>query len=216
MHRRMPIWTQSRATSLRFIRNRTRAGAPALSLSRTISSIRDVVRGLWLLMGAVGFVLLIACANVANLLLARATTRQREVAVRASLGASRKRLFGQFLAESLALASIGGVLGVVLAWVLLKIIMAMMPPYTLPYEADVRVNPPVLLFTLAATAFAGVLFGCAPAWQSSRLNLNEVLKEGGRSGGSVGRHGLRRTLVVAEFALALSLLAGGGLAIHKA
>ena len=176
---------------------------------------RDVIRGLWLLMGAVGFVLLIACANVANLLLARATTRQKEVAVRASLGASRSRLFGQFLAESLALATVGCVVGIGLAWLLLKLIVAMMPPFTLPSEADMRLNVPVLLFTVAASLFAGVLFGCAPAWQAARMNLNEVLKEGGRSSSGAGRHGLRRVLVVAEFALALSLLAGGGLAIHS-
>jgi putative ABC transport system permease protein len=176
---------------------------------------RDVIRALWLLLGAVGFVLLIACANVANLLLARATKRRKEVAVRASVGASRWQLFRQFLAESLALASVGGILGIALAWLLLKVILLMMPPFTLPYEANVRLNPPVLLFTLAATALAGVLFGCAPAWQSSRLNLNDVLKEGGRTSSGGGRHGLRRALVIAEFALALSLLAGGGMAIHS-
>jgi putative ABC transport system permease protein len=176
---------------------------------------RDIIRALWLLLGAVGFVLLIACANVANVLLARATTRRKEVAVRASLGASRGQVFRQFLAESLVLASIGGIAGIALAWVLLKVIIATMPPFTLPYEADVRLNTPVLLFTLAATALAGVLFGCAPAWQSSRLNLNDVLKEGGQSTLGAGRHGLRRTLVVAEFALALSLLTGGGIALHS-
>ncbi|MGB6471981.1 MAG: ABC transporter permease [Candidatus Acidiferrales bacterium] len=176
---------------------------------------RDVIRALWLLLGAVGFVLLIACANVANLLLARATTRQKEVAVRASVGASRWQLFRQFLVESLALASIGGLLGIALAWGLLKLIMVMMPPFTLPTEADVRLNGPVLLFTVAATLVAGVLFGCAPAWQSSRLSLSDVLKEGGRTSFGGGRHGLRRSLVVGEFALALSLLAGGGLAIHS-
>jgi putative ABC transport system permease protein len=176
---------------------------------------RDVRAALWLLLGAVGFVLLIACANVANLLMARATTRQKEVAVRASLGASRQRLFSQFLAESIALASIGGLLGIALAWALLKAIMAMMPPFTLPSEADVRLNAPVLLFTVAATMLAGILFGCAPAWQAARMNLNEVLKEGGRSASSSGRHGLRRSLVIVEFALALSLLAGGGLALHS-
>ncbi|MGC2806906.1 MAG: ABC transporter permease [Candidatus Acidiferrales bacterium] len=176
---------------------------------------RDVRAALWLLLGAVGFVLLIACANVANLLMARATTRQKEVAVRASLGASRQRLFSQFLIESIALASMGGALGIVLAWALLKAIMAMMPPFTLPSEADVRLNAPVLLFTVAATMLAGVLFGCAPAWQAARMNLNEVLKEGGRSASASGRHGLRRSLVIAEFALALSLLAGGGLALHS-
>lgn len=176
---------------------------------------RNVIRALWLLMGAVGFVLLIACANVANLLLARATVRQKEVAVRASLGASRQRLFGQFLSESLALALIGCIVGVVLAWGLLKLIIALMPPFTLPSEADLRLSIPVLLFTVAASLLSGVLFGCAPAWLAARMNLNEVLKEGGRSALTAGRHGLRRILVVAEFALALSLLAGGGLAIHS-
>ncbi|HTU35899.1 MAG TPA: ABC transporter permease [Candidatus Acidoferrum sp.] len=176
---------------------------------------RDVIRALWLLMGAVGFVLLIACANVANLLLARATVRQKEVAVRSSLGASRRRLFGQFLAESLALALSGCIVGVALAWGLLKLIIALMPPFTLPSEADLRLSIPVLLFTIAASLLSGVLFGCAPAWLAARMNLNEVLKEGGRSALTAGRHGLRRILVVAEFALALSLLAGGGLAIHS-
>jgi predicted permease len=99
---------------------------------------RDTVRGLWLLMGAVGFVLLIACANVANLLLARATSRTKEVAVRAALGATRWQLFHQFLTESLVLAFVGGAAGIALAWGLLKVVMRLMPPFTLPYEADVR------------------------------------------------------------------------------
>jgi predicted permease len=90
-----------------------------------------------------------------------------------------------------------------------------MPPFTLPSEADVRLNIPVLLFTVVATLLAGVLFGSVPAWQAARMNLNDVLKEGGRSAVGVGRHGLRRALVIVEFALALSLLAGGGLAIHS-
>jgi putative ABC transport system permease protein len=171
--------------------------------------------GLWFLLGAVGFVLLIACVNVANLLLARGTTRQREVAVRSSIGASRRRIFSQFLTESLALATLGGALGIALAWVLLRTIMAMMPPGMLLSEADVHMNLPVLMFTLATTMLAGILFGCAPAWQATRLNLNEVLKDGGRSAFSSGRHALRRSLVVVEFALALSLLAGGGLALHS-
>src|ERR1700683_223698 len=174
----------------------------------------DVRTGLWFLLGAVVFVLLIACVNVAHLLLARSTTRQREVAVRSAVGASRGRIFGQFLIESLALAALGGVLGLGLAWGLLRIIMSMMPPGMLLSEADVRLNLPVLVFTMATTMLAGILFGCAPAWQATRLNLNEVLKEGGRSPFS-GRHALRRGLVVVEFALALSLLAGGGLALHS-
>ena len=175
----------------------------------------DTKKGLPLLLGAVGFVLLIACANVANLLLARGAARQREVAVRASVGASRRQIFTQFLIESLALASVGGVLGVGLAWMLMKAILASMPPYTLLSEADVRMSVPVLLFTVVTVMLAGVLFGCAPALRAARMNLNEVLKEGGGSARSTGRHGLRRTLVIAEFALALSLLAGGGLAIHS-
>jgi len=175
----------------------------------------DTKKGLPLLLGAVGFVLLIACANVANLLLARGAARQREVAVRASVGASRRQIFTQFLIESLALASIGGVLGVGLAWVLMKAIVASMPPYTLLSETDVHMSVPVLLFTVVTVMLAGVLFGCAPAWRAARMNLNEVLKQGGGSARSTGRHGLRRALVIAEFALALSLLAGGGLAIHS-
>src|SRR5580658_4379443 len=121
-----------------------------------------------ILMAMVGFVLLIACANVANLLLARGAARQREVAVRASVGASRRQIFMQFLIESLALASVGGVLGIGLAWVLMKAIVASMPPYTLLSETDVRMSVPVLLFTVATVMLAGVLFGCAPAWRAAR------------------------------------------------
>ena len=176
---------------------------------------RDLIKNIWLLMGAVGFILLIACVNVANLLLARGTVRQKEIAVRASLGATRGQLFAQFLTESLSLSFLGGVLGVSLAWGLLKVIVALIPPFTLPSEADIRVNLPVLFFSLVATVLAGVLFGCAPAWQTARLNLSDVLKESGRSAVSAGRHGLRRTLVVIEFALALTLLAGAGLVIHS-
>jgi predicted permease len=176
---------------------------------------KDVIRGLWLLLGAVGFVLLIACANVANLLLARGTARQREVAVRASLGASRSRVFRQFLTESLILAGLGGGLGIALAYGLLQAILALMPAFTLPTEADVKLNLPVLLFTLVATALAGLVSGCVPALQAMRSNLVETLKEGGRSSVSAGSHRLRRGLVVAEFALAITLLTGGGLAIHR-
>lgn len=175
----------------------------------------DVVKTMWLLMAAVGFVLLIACVNVANLLLARSSTRQKEVALRASLGASRLQVFNQFLSESLVLAFIGGVLGTALSLVMIKVFMATLPQYTLPSEVDVRLSWPVLLFTFIATMLSGVLFGCAPAWQSSHLELNQTLKEGSRSLSGGGRHGLRRGLVVLEFALALTLLAGAGLAIHS-
>ena len=176
---------------------------------------RGTIHNLWMMMGAVAFVLLIACVNVANLLLARGTARQKEVAVRSSLGATRGQLFTQFLVESLTLALTGGVLGIAFSWVLLKVILLLVPPNALPSEADVSLNIPVLLFTLACTLLAGILCGCAPALQTWKTNLIDTLKEGGRSGSGAGRHGLRRTLVVVEFALALTLLAGAGLVIHS-
>ena len=169
---------------------------------------------LWLLLGAVSFVLLIASVNVANLLLARGTARQREVAVRISMGASQAQLFRQLLTESLTLAFIGGALGVGLSLLLLKIATVVMPPSTLPSEADIRLSVPVLLFTLATTVLAGALFGCAPAWQATGVDPNETLKRGGRSV-STGNRGLRNTLVVVKFALALSLLAGAALTVHS-
>ena len=174
-------------------------------------------RNLWLLLGAVGFLLLIACVNVANLLLARGTSRQREVAVRAALGASRVRLFAQFLTESLVLAVLGGALGILLAVVIIDVIGAVMPPVgtMLPSEADIRISIPVLLFTIGVTGFAGLLFGSAPALQATRLDLNEVLKSGGRTGAGGARRNARRALVIAEFSLALILLASGGLALKS-
>jgi putative ABC transport system permease protein len=175
---------------------------------------RDMIRGLYFLMGGVAFVLLIACANVTNLLLARGTAREREIAIRASIGAGRARLFRQMISEGLLLAIIGGAAGIALGWGILKLLTHYMPPDTLPSEADVRLNIPVLLFTLAATVIAGLLAGSAPAFQASRLNLSTVLKQSGRSIG-FGKHFMRRALVVAEFALALTLLAGAGLAIHS-
>jgi len=178
---------------------------------------RETKTALWLLLGAVGFILLIACVNVANLLLAWGTARQKEIAVRVSHGATRARIFRQFLIESLALAMIGSALGVLLAFTILKGVMALMPRETLgiPLEANPRINLPVLLFTLAATILSGVLFGCAPAWQAARQNVNEVLKESGRGAIVGGRRGLRKTLVIAEFALAIVLVGGAGLIIHS-
>jgi len=171
-------------------------------------------KSLWLLLGAVGFLLLIACVNVANLMLTRGAARRREVAIRAALGATRRRLFRQFMTESLLLAGAGGALGVFLASILIDTILAIMPPM-LPSEADIRISVPVLIFTLAATTLAGLLFGCAPAWRATRLDLNEVLKQGGRTGSGTGRRGVGRVLVVVEVALALTLLAGGGLALRS-
>jgi putative ABC transport system permease protein len=176
---------------------------------------KEEIQMFWILLGAVGFVLLIACVNVANLQLARGTTRQKELAIRTALGASRRSIFAQFLTENLALAFIGGGLGVFLGWALLRGIEFIMPRGTLPTEADVRLNLPVLLFTLAVSTISGLLFGCAPAWSATRVDPAEVLKEGGRSGAGVGRHRIRRLLVIGEFALALALLTGAGLAIHS-
>src|SRR5580658_1073034 len=174
--------------------------------------------GLWLMMGAVGFVLLIACVNIANLLLAWGTARQKEIAVRASQGATRTRIFRQFLIESLSLALMGGLLGTLLSVALLRGVMSLMPRNQLgiPYEANPHLNIPVLFFTLGATLLSGVLFGCFPAWHAARQNISDMLKKGGRSSSaSAGHNRLRRILVVAEFALALILVAGAGLILRS-
>jgi len=176
---------------------------------------KERIQTLWLLLGAVGFVLLIACVNVANLVLAKGTTRQKEVAVRTALGATRKIIFSQFIIENLLLAFVGGVLGVGVGLAGVRGLELMMPRGTLPSEADLSLNLPILLFSLAASTLSGLLFGCAPAWYATRVDPAEALKEGGRSGTGSGRHRLRRLLVVGEFALALTLLTGAGLAIHS-
>ena len=170
---------------------------------------------LWLLLGAVAFILLIACVNVANLLLARGLARQKELAVRSALGASRRTIFEQLLTESLLLAIAGGLLGIGVGYAMLQALVAIMPRGTLPDEADLHLNIPILLFTLAATTLAGLLFGSAPAWYASRVDPGEALKEGNRTGVGAGRHRLRQFLVIGEFTLALALLAGAGLAIHS-
>jgi putative ABC transport system permease protein len=176
---------------------------------------KERIQMLKMLMGAVGFVLLIACVNVANLLLARGMTRQKELAVRSAVGASRSTIFGQLLTESVVLALAGGALGVGAGYAMLRGLVAVMPEGTLPSEANLTLNIPILLFTLLATTIAGLLAGSAPAWYASRVDPGEALKEGGRTGTSAGRHMLRRVLVVGEFTLALVLLAGAGLAIHS-
>jgi putative ABC transport system permease protein len=170
---------------------------------------------LWLLLGAVAFILLIACVNVANLLLARGLARQKELAVRSALGATRRTIFEQLITESLLLALAGGLLGLGVGYAMLHALIAIMPRGTLPNEADLTLNLPILFFTLVATTLAGLLFGSAPAWYASRVDPAETLKEGNRSGVGAGRHRLRQALVIGEFTLALSLLAGAGLAIHS-
>jgi len=175
----------------------------------------DRIRNLWLLLGAVGFVLLITCVNIANLLLAKGAGRQREIAIRSSLGASRAQIFGQFLAESLVLAVLGGAFGIALGAALLRVILSMVPEGILPSEANFQLNMPVLVVALVATTLAGLLFGAAPAWYAAHVDPAESLKDGGRSGTGMGSQKLRRGLIIGEFGLALSLLAGAGLAIHS-
>jgi putative ABC transport system permease protein len=173
------------------------------------------IRNLWLLLGAVGFLLLITCLNIANLLLAKGAARQREIAIRSSVGATRARIFGQFLTESVVLALIGGGLGVVLGVGLLRAILSIVPEGILPSEANFHLDIHVLMVALVATTLAGLVFGCAPAWYASRVDPGESLKDGGRSTTGSGSHKLRRALITGEFALALSLLAGAGLAMHS-
>jgi putative ABC transport system permease protein len=175
----------------------------------------ETIQTLWLLLGAVGFVLLIACVNVANLLLAKGATRQKEIAIRGALGAQRKDIFLQFLTENLLLALIGGLAGVGVGALCLRVLAATVPQYMLPSEADLTLNLPILWFTIAASTLSGLLFGCAPAWYATRIDPGDALKEGGRSGTGAGRHRVRKVLVIGEFALALSLLTGAGLAIHS-
>ena len=176
---------------------------------------RERIQNLWLLLGAVAFVLVIACVNIANLLLAKGAARQREIAIRSSVGANRRQIFTQFLTESLVLALVGGGLGVGLGAGLLRLILSIVPDGILPSEANFQLDLHVLAVAVAATTFAGLLFGCAPAWYASRVDPGESLKDGGRSGTGAGSHKLRRGLITGEFALALSLLAGAGLAIHS-
>jgi len=173
------------------------------------------IHNLWFLLGAVGFVLLITCANIANLLLASGAGRRREIAIRTSMGATRLQVFTQFLIESLMLAVLGGAFGIAFGKVLLRVIVSIVPEGILPSEANFQLDPPVLATALAATTLAGLLFGCAPAWFASRVDPQEALKDGGRSTSGLKSHKLRRLLIVGEFSLALSLLAGAGLAIHS-
>ena len=170
---------------------------------------------LLLLLGAVGFVLLIACANVGNLLLARAESRQKEIAVRAALGAGRMRLVRQFLTESVVLGLIGGVVGLFLAWSGLRVLLATSPG-SIPRADEIALDGTVLLFTLAVSVFTGFLFGLAPLLHTSPGNVNVSLREGGHraTAGSV-RMRLRRMLVVSEVALAVMLVVGAALMLRS-
>jgi putative ABC transport system permease protein len=179
---------------------------------RLVGGLRS---SLLLLLGGVAFVLLIACANVANLLLARATVRQKELAVRSALGASRFRIVRQLLTESILLSAVGGGIGLLLSVWLTKLLIALSPPNS-PRFDEIKPDARVFAFTLGLTVVTGLLFGLAPAVLASRVDLNERLKEGGRSGASgAGHNRIRSLMMVSEIALSFMLLVGAGLLIKS-
>jgi predicted permease len=184
-----------------------------LSFEETFPS--GIRRDLWVLLGAVALLLLIACANVSNLLLSRASARQREMTVRAALGASRTRLVRQLLTESLLLALAAGAVGTALAYVGLPAILALVPPGTIPDEAEIALNGPVLIFALLVSACTSLVCGLAPALHSSRRDLSNAMREASRTLAGGSRQAiLRKGLVVAEVALSLVLLAGSSVLLR--
>jgi len=186
-----------------------------------IHSLTDLVVGrfrttLFIVLAAVGLLLLIGCGNVANLLLARATTREKEFAIRAALGAGRWRLVRQLLVESLILATGGAGLGALLAWGGLKSLVALIPQEIIPAEAAIRLNIPVLLFTLGVSVATALVFGLVPAFETARRDLNDPLRDSGKGVSGGFRHSrLRDAVVVLEVALSLTLLVGAGLLMRS-
>ncbi|HEV2287432.1 MAG TPA: ABC transporter permease [Candidatus Acidoferrales bacterium] len=188
-------------------------GVGAVVVSMKQDMVGNVRPFLLVLLGAVGFVLLIACVNVANLLLARATGRSREFAIRAALGASNGRIVRQLLTESSLVAGLGGALGLLIAYWGTRAVLGALPG-TLPRANEISLDARVLFFTLLLSLFAGIFFGLAPALKAARADLQEVLKESGR-GSSGARHRLQGVFVVGELAMALILLVGAGLMIRS-
>ena len=211
---------QQEQASLDAIAARLKAQDPtgAGGFGATLQPVADFTNGtikpvLLLLMGAVAFVLLIACSNVANLLLARRRTRQREISIRAAMGASRLRMIRQLLTESVLLAMLGGLVGVGLAWIAIRA-LRLANPSSIPSPAAITIDPNVLAYTALLCGVVGILFGMAPAWEGSKANLSETLKEGSRgSSGGLGKH--RAVLVVMETALASMLFIGAGLSLRS-
>ena len=188
----------------------------------TIKSLRDefipddISLVIWTMMGAVVFVLLIACANVANLMLARATARHREIAIRSAIGAGRGRIVRQLLTESVLIALMAGAIGIALAYGGLKLLTAAMPPNDVPYYIQWTIDRRVLLYTVVVAVMTGLIFGLAPAMQAAKTNLQEALKEGGKgTGAGTRRSRLRSSLVVFEVALSLVLLIGASLFVRS-
>ncbi len=176
--------------------------------------VRDLKPSLLALLGAVGFVLLIACANVANLVLARSAARQKEMAIRAAMGASRSRILRQMLTESVLLSAIGGVVGVVISIWLTRVLMSILPEGAARIE-QVGIDYRVLIFALGVSALTGIIFGLVPALQASKLDVTGALKEGGRTGEGHRRTNARSLLLIGEVALSLMLLVGAGLLIKS-
>jgi putative ABC transport system permease protein len=176
--------------------------------------VREIKPSLLALLGAVGFVLLIACANVANLLLARSAARQKEIAIRAAMGASRTRVLRQMLTESILLSAIGGLAGLLLSIWLTDLLMSILPE-SAPRLEQIGIDYRVLMFAFGVSALTGILFGIVPALQASKLDVTSALKEGGRSGEGHRRTSARSLLLIGEVALSLMLLVGAGLLIKS-